>query len=83
MLPKNYKLTFSRSEINDNDVYDLLKTKTNIAIVFNKLPKKYLGRRVIDGDISDLRFKDPKGVIVGLLAKGKAKKDPSGFTVKL
>jgi len=38
---------------------------------------------VIDGDISDLRFKDRKGVIVGLLAKGKAKKDPSGFTVKL
>ena len=83
VLPKNYKLTFSRSESNQNEVEDLVKTKTNIAVVFNKLPKKYLGRRVIDGDISDLRFKDRKGVIVGLLAKGKAKKDPSGFTVKL
>lgn len=82
-LPKNYKLTFSRSESNDHEVKDLLKSKTNIAVVFNKLPKKYLGRKVVDGDISDLRFKDPKNVIVGLLAKGKAKKDPSGFTVQL
>jgi hypothetical protein len=35
--------------------------------------------RVIDGDDSDLRFKDPKGVIVGLKAKGDARKDTSGF----
>ena len=28
---------------------------------------------------SDLRFLDPKGHIVGLYAKGKAKKDTSGF----
>jgi hypothetical protein len=34
---------------------------------------------VFNGDESDLRFLDPKGVIVGLYAKGKAKKDTSGF----
>jgi hypothetical protein len=34
---------------------------------------------VFNGDESDLRFLDPQGVIVGLYAKGKAKKDTSGF----
>jgi hypothetical protein len=38
-------------------------------------------RRVIDGDRTDLRFLDPSGVIVGLYAKGNAKKDTSGFVV--
>jgi len=36
---------------------------------------------VIDGTETDLRFLDEQGVIVGLLAKGKAKKDISGFVV--
>jgi hypothetical protein len=53
-----------------------------VAVVFDKLPETYLGKPVIDGDVSDLRFLDPKGVIVGLKAKGKAKKDSSGFVVK-
>jgi hypothetical protein len=30
-----------------------------------------------------LRFLDPKGVVVGLKAKGKAKKDTTGFVVWL
>jgi len=80
-LPKNYYLTFSKSESNTHIVNDLLKTKTNIAVVFKKLPKKYMGRKVIDGDINDLRFLDKQNSIVGLLAKGKAKKDISGFVV--
>ena len=54
----------------------------NIAIVFDKLPKKYLGRKVINGDLSDLRFKDDQNVIVCLLAKGDAKKDFSNFVVR-
>jgi hypothetical protein len=36
---------------------------------------------VIDGDISDLTFTYEQGVIVGLSAKGKAKKDKGGFVV--
>jgi hypothetical protein len=40
-----------------------------------------MGRRVVTGDESDLRFLDPKKTIIGLLAKGRAKKDNSGFTV--
>ena len=83
-LPKNYRLTFSKSESNHNDVQELIMTsKQNIAVVFNKLPKRYLGRKVIDGDLNDLRFKDPLNSIVGLIAKGKARKDNSGFVINI
>ena len=77
----NYNLVFSRSESNESEIKELITTDNNIAVVFNKLPKKYLGRRVVTGDESDLRFLDPKKTIIGLLAKGRAKKDNSGFTV--
>jgi hypothetical protein len=50
-----------------------------VAYVFkDKLPKKYLGRRVIDGDKHDLRYMDPRGVVIGLVAKGKARKVTAG-----
>ena len=53
-----------------------------MAVVFEKyLPKTFLGLTVFNGDETDLRFKDPKKSIIGLIAKGKAKKDHSGFTV--
>jgi len=68
-LPLNYHLTFSRSETNDKDVINLLKRGFNVAMVFNEVPKMYLGYKVINGDESDLRFKDEKGVIVGLKYK--------------
>jgi hypothetical protein len=80
-IPSNYHLTFSRSESNDAYIKVALDRGMNVAVVFDKLPKTYLGRRVIDGTETDLRFLDDKNVIVGLLAKGKAKKDNSGFTV--
>jgi hypothetical protein len=76
-LPANYHVTFSRSESNEASI----PADMNVAVVFNKLPATYLGRPVINGDETDLRFLDPKGVVVGLKAKGKAKKDNSGFTV--
>ena len=83
-LPKNYHLTFSKSESNDNEIKELLTTAFNIAVVFNgKLPKTYLNRPVVDGDISDLRFLEPKGVIVGLATKGIAKTDKTGFVVNV
>jgi hypothetical protein len=37
---------------------------------------------VFDGDDTDLRFLDPTGVIVGLKAKGRARKDTSGFVIR-
>ena len=53
----------------------------NVAYVFkDKLPKKFQGKRVIDGDKHDLRFKEKQlGVIIGLRAKGLAKKQVSDF----
>jgi len=77
----NYHLTFSRSETNDNLIPDVIKQGLNVAVVFDKLPSKYLGLNVFNGDQSDLRFKDPENSIIGLIAKGPAKKDSSGFVV--
>ena len=78
---KNYHLTFSKADGNDMDVRLAVSNGMNVAVVFNKLPETYLGRKVINGDETDLRFLDERGVIVGLKAKGKAKKDTSGFVV--
>jgi len=77
----NYHLTFSKADGNDMDVRIAASNGMNVAAVFHKLPEKYIGRTVINGDETDLRFLDPKGVIVGLKAKGKAKKDTSGFVI--
>ena len=46
-----------------------------------ELPNEFLNLKVIDGDKDDLRFLDPASVIVGLKAKGKARKDNSGFVI--
>lgn len=64
-------------------VKELVAMGINVAVVFRnaELPKTWLGIKVINGDKHDLRFKDTKGRIVGLKAKGKAKKDKSGFVV--
>lgn len=87
-LPPNYHLTFSRSESNDKFCQDLIRDKktyrpTNITVVFgDKIPNKFMGRKVFCGDYSDLRFNDPQNIIIGLSAKGRAKKDTSGFVVR-
>jgi hypothetical protein len=81
-FPSNYSLTFSRSETNEQACLAVLKRGGNAAIVFrNKLPETWKGFRVVSGDESDLRFLDPKGCVIGLIAKGKAKQDRSGFVV--
>lgn len=75
-------MTFSRSESNELDALHILATGTmNVAVVFDNLPTKWAGVKVIDGTETDLRFLDEPGVVVGLVAKGKAKKDNSGFTI--
>jgi hypothetical protein len=38
---------------------------------------------VINGDESDLRFLDDPNVVVGLKAKGRARRDRSGFVVQM
>jgi hypothetical protein len=82
-LPSNYSLTFSRSETNEAQCLEVLKRGGNVAVVFRSktLPTHWNGYPVINGDENDLRFLDPKGVVVGLTAKGKAKTDTTGFVV--
>jgi hypothetical protein len=80
----NYHLTFSAADGNDADVAKAIEQGYNVATVFGlkktqPMPETYNGRPVFNGDESDLRFLDPQGVVVGLYAKGKAKKDTSGF----
>jgi hypothetical protein len=79
---KNYTLTFSKSETNQNEVNEALNLGINVAAVFGSdLPKTYKGIKVIDGDKSDLEMLKFKSIILGLKAKGKAKKDNSGFVI--
>ena len=87
-MPKNYHLTFSLSESNMDLAMDVLGKGGNVAMVFatNKVeefPTSYKGYNVESGDENDLRFLDGKNVIVALKAKGKAKKDTSGFVQPL
>lgn len=81
-LPENYHLTFSKTEDNLDKCVSVLERGGNVAVVFGKgLPSSFLGFPVINGDDHDYRPLDPSGVVVGLKAKGKAKKDRSGFVV--
>jgi hypothetical protein len=83
----NYHLTFSYSEANPAYAAQVDKAKAqglNIAVVFRSasiIPDTFLGMPVHNGDETDLRFTDPSGHVVALYAKGKAKKDTSGFVV--
>ena len=80
----NYHLTWSYSEA-DSKYAALIKTvSNNIAVVFREaLPEVFKGFKVIDGDKHDMRFLDETQVVVGLIEKGEAEKDTSGFVIDL
>lgn len=101
-LAPNYWTTFSRSEENENECYRVLDAGGNVAVVFARqnchrsddgaVPKRWRGYRVVDGDVTDLRFLDPRakrrarGYVIGLRLKAanNAKRDAaiaSGFAV--
>jgi hypothetical protein len=85
-IPVNYDITFSYSGILKYQPFvdQAIKNGLRVAVVFrdkNKIPTTFKGLPVVSGDDSDLRPLDPQGVIVALYAKGKAKKDYSGFVV--
>lgn len=83
--PERYRLTFSHNERwSDRDVHVYVENGQNVAMVFDcakhQLPDTWQGIPVIDGDLHDYRYDDPRGVIVGLAAKGAAKAmNPGGF----
>lgn len=66
---KNYDLTFSFSGTNYDDCITMLNNKVRVAVVFKELPTKFWGKKVVDGDKYDMRYKDKKNVIVGLKFK--------------
>lgn len=80
----NYHLTYSYSGANLPEAYDALEHGVNVAVVFSgSLPATWHGYPVINGDENDLRFTDPTGVIVGLKAKGPARKMAAGSFIQL
>jgi hypothetical protein len=80
----NYHLTLSFSGANLADCLEALDRGINVAVVFaGNLPESWQGYQVVNGDDSDLRFLDPKGVIVGLKAKGDARKMVAGGFIQI
>lgn len=85
-LPLNYWLTLSRDEFLSVDhIKGIIKQGFNVSVVFwldesngDTLPKTWEGMPVVSGENSDNRWKDKRGVIVGLKAKGKARQLPQG-----
>jgi len=75
---ENYHLTFSKADGNDSDVAEALMQGMSVVAVYDKIPEG-----VPSADETDLRFLDPKGIMLGLKAKGKAKKDYTGFVIRL
>jgi hypothetical protein len=73
-MPNNYHLTYSFTGRNENICQSLLKRGFNIAVVFKvkhevELPKYFMNHAVINGDLTDYRVSDAKGIIVGLKFK--------------
>lgn len=80
-LPANYHLTFSLAEDNDEQAKTAIANGMSVAVVFRTkdFPTTFMGLPVVNGDESDLRFLDDGGSIIALYAKGKARKDDTGF----
>lgn len=91
-IPRNYDLTFSYSGAPEYAPYvsRAIESGQRIAVVFRNRAivesmlangESFMGLPVVDGDDSDIRHLDPRGAVVALYAKGKAKRDTSGFVV--
>lgn len=65
----NYDITFSYTGYNLDDCITMLKNNIRVAVVFKKVPETFLGYKVIDGDLYDMRYKDDEAVIIGLKFK--------------
>ena len=89
-IPTNYDLTFSISGVESFKPIIAKALKNNnlmrYAVVFShreRIPTTWGNMKVIDGDNSDLRFLEHANTVVALYAKGKAKKDQTGFVYQV
>lgn len=95
-LPANYTVVFSLADGNREQAVQAFRNGLNVAAVFRDKATvafyqdngfvlaaagDYVVAEVVNGDETDLRFLDKRGVVVGLFAKGNAKRDTSGFVV--
>lgn len=88
-MPANYHLTFSRKENNDSACAEVMAIGGNVAVCMESSVYKaaissglYNGYKVTNGDIHDYRPSDISNSYVVLKAKGDAKTDTSGFTIR-
>ena len=77
-LHVQYRTTYSATSVTrPATVHRLVERGDTVTMVFPRkkhdLPSQWEGIEVVDGDVSDDRFNDPAGVIVGLSWKGKLK----------
>jgi hypothetical protein len=93
-IPGNYDLTFSYSGVNTftPHVQKALENNMRLAVVFRDRETveymlengvQYLGRDIVDGDATDLRFLEPQNVVSALYAKGRARYDGTGFVIDM
>ena len=85
----NYRLAYSYSERSTKrDITECIKHGVNIAVVFDAVKGSPLPKHctlagatlpVIDGDVSDLIYTYPTGVIIGLRFKGSRRRMQDGI----
>lgn len=78
--PLNYHLTLSYTGRNWESCKEVLQLGFNIAMVFHvkyesQLPEVFNGYKVVNGDLTDYRIDDAKGIIVGLKWKRIANRE--------
>jgi len=86
----NYHLTFSYSggDTSLERANEYLSIGVGVSVVYtgctvDRVLKMFPNvKTMVDGDVHDMRFLDPRGSIVLLKAKGDAKRDHSGFVVR-
>jgi len=84
--PDNYHLTLSYTGRNWNQCKTVMSQGHNVAMVFNvrkesDIPTTHKGYEVINGDITDYRIDDAKGIIVGLKWKRIANKEAEQYVL--
>jgi hypothetical protein len=87
LLPSGHSYTvafsYSEKEGSEAQAKSVLANGGIVAIVFDELPNAWWGYPVIDGDErDDLMLDGYSSIILGLKAKGKAKRDTTGFVIK-
>ena len=80
----NYDLIYSYDQVRHKKALDILKRGDKLAVVFEKeKPKLFEGFNVVDGDIHDLIFLQPKNSVLGLKYKNVVMKGVNNKELKV